>query len=81
MPMKYNLGSDCGSVGRAVSFDTRDPQFESSDRQILFTINCCIKNCNETTNIKEKEAGNKVSLSCCSVRSFHLHSRNSVCLI
>ena len=80
MPLKYNLGSDCGSVGRAVSFDTRDLQFESSDRQILFTINS-IKNCNETTNIKEKEAGNKVSLSCCSVRSFHLHSRNSVCLI
>ena len=39
MPLKYNLGSDCGSVGRAVSFDTRDLQFESSDRQILFTIN------------------------------------------
>ena len=28
----------CGSVGRAVASDTRDPWFESSNRQILFTI-------------------------------------------
>ena len=26
-------GSDCGSVGRAVAYDTRGPQFESSDQQ------------------------------------------------
>ena len=33
------LGSGCGTVGRAVASDTRDPRFESSHWQILFTIN------------------------------------------
>ena len=32
-------GSGCGSVGRVVAFDTRDPQFESSHQQNLFTLN------------------------------------------
>ena len=27
------LGSGCGSVGRAVASDTRDPRFKSSHRQ------------------------------------------------
>ena len=30
-----NMGSGCGSVGRAVTANTRDPQFESSHRQIF----------------------------------------------
>ena len=30
-------GSGCGAVGRAVASDTRDQQFESGHRQILFT--------------------------------------------
>ena len=33
-------GSSCDSVGSAFASDTRDPPFESSHRQILFTINC-----------------------------------------
>ena len=32
------LGSGCCSVGRAVAPETRDPRFESSNRQILFEI-------------------------------------------
>ena len=47
-------GSGCGSVGRAVAFDTRDLRFESSHQQIfikhLFTVNCV-----EKTKIKKKE--------------------------
>ena len=37
--LAFFFGSGCGSVGRAVRFNTRDPQFESSHRQILFSIN------------------------------------------
>ena len=37
--IEKQLGSGCGSVGRAVASDTRDPRFESSHQQILFTIN------------------------------------------
>ena len=37
-------GSGCGAVGRAVTYDTRGPGFESSHRQLLFehlfTVNC-----------------------------------------
>ena len=37
------MGSGCGSVGRVVASDSRDPQFESSHRQTfiehLFTVN------------------------------------------
>ena len=36
----YYWGSGCGSVGRAVASDTREPGFQSSRRQILLTINC-----------------------------------------
>ena len=46
------LGSGCGSVGRAVAADTRDPRFESSHRQNLSTINCI-----EKTKIKKKRPG------------------------
>ena len=38
-PIRYkneDLGSSCGSVGRAVVSNTRDPQFESSHRQYYF---------------------------------------------
>ena len=51
-----NEGSVCGSVGRAVASDTRDPQFESSHRQTfiehLITVNCV-----EKTKIKKKCPG------------------------
>ena len=47
--MVWPLGSDCGSVGRAVASDNRDPRFESSLQEILFTINCIGK-----TKIKKK---------------------------
>ena len=43
------IGDDGGSVGRVVASETRDPWFESSQRQILFTINCI-----EKTIIKKK---------------------------
>ena len=35
------LGSGCGSVGRAVTSDTRGPRFESSHRQNL--LNICLR--------------------------------------
>ena len=34
------MGSGCGTVGRVVTSDTRDQWFESSQRQILFAIDC-----------------------------------------
>ena len=44
---KEQLGSGCGSVGRAVASYTRGPRFESSHRQKfiehLFTVNCVLK--------------------------------------
>ena len=43
-------GSGCGSVGRAVASNSIDPQFASSHRQILFTIDC-FKNFIEKTKI------------------------------
>ena len=50
-------GSGCGSVGRAVAFDTRDPQFESRHRQ-----NFIYQLYNRKDENKEKEAGNGPSL-------------------
>ena len=51
------LGSDRGSVCRAVASDTRDPRFDSSHWQDfimnIFTVNCCGE-----TKIKRKEPGN-----------------------
>ena len=56
-PNMNQMGSGCGSVGRAVAFDTRDPRFDSSHQQTfikhLFNVNCV-----EKTKIKKKEAGN-----------------------
>ena len=44
------LGSGCGSVGRAGASNTRSPRFESSHQQKfiykiehLFTVNCVLK--------------------------------------
>ena len=38
----WAMGSNCGSVGRAVASDTRGPQFESSHRQkIIYILNYC----------------------------------------
>ena len=46
------MGSRCGSVGSTITSYTRDPRFESSNRQVLFTINCI-----EKTKIKIKRPG------------------------
>ena len=47
------MGSGCGSVGRAIASNTRDPRFESCHQQNLST-NCII----EEEENKEKETGN-----------------------
>ena len=55
-----SLGSGCGSVGRVVASNTRDPQFESSShRQILFTINC-IKDVLKIRKKKKKRRGQPI---------------------
>ena len=46
-------GSGCGSAGRAVASDTRDPQFEPSHQQ-----NFTYQLCHGKDENKEKEAGN-----------------------
>ena len=51
------MGSGCGSVGRAVAFDTRGPRFNSSHRQ-NFIEHLFIINCIEKMKINKKEAGN-----------------------
>ena len=43
-----NLGSGCGSVGRAIASDTRGPQFNSSRGRIF---------CIEKIKIKKKRPG------------------------
>ena len=43
------LGSGCGTVGRAVASDTRDPEFESSHLQFLCSLKCI-----EQMKIKKK---------------------------
>ena len=54
------MGSGCGSVGRAVTSNTRGPRFESSHRQkfinieqLLYTVNCVMKR----QKIKKKRPG------------------------
>ena len=48
------FGSGCGTVGKSVTFDSRDPQFESCHYDFLFAVNCIDK-----TNIGEEiETGN-----------------------
>ena len=49
-------GSGCGSVGRAVAFDTRGPRFDSSHRQ-NFIEHLFIINCIEKTKINKKRPG------------------------
>ena len=49
------MGRGCGSAGRAVASDPRDPLFESSYQQIFFTPN---NNSIVKTKLKEKEARN-----------------------
>ena len=54
------LGSGCGSVGRAVTSDTRGPRFESSHRQKFIYIlnNCLLSTVYWKDENKGKEAGN-----------------------
>ena len=49
-------GSGCGSVGRAVAFNTRGPRFNSSHRQ-NFIEHLFIINCIEKTKINKKRPG------------------------
>ena len=51
-----NLGSGCGSVGRAVAFDTRGPRFDSSHQQ-NFIEHLFIINCIEKMKINKKRPG------------------------
>ena len=54
----FILGSGGGSVGRAVTFDSRDPRFESQHRQ-SFNYQLLL---NRKDKNNEKEAGNGPSL-------------------
>ena len=59
-PQSHNqklVWSGCGSVGRAVAFNTRGLRFDSSHRQ-NFIEHLFIINCIEKTKINKKEAGN-----------------------
>ena len=51
-------GTGCGSVGKVVKLlpPPKDPRFESSHWQILFTI-VCIKTCVKQMKIKKKWPG------------------------
>ena len=49
-------GSGCGSVGRAVAFDTRGLRFDSSHRQ-NFIEHLFINSCIEKTKINKKRPG------------------------
>ena len=53
-------GSGCGSVGRAVTSNTRGPRFESSHRQkLIYILNyCLLSTVYWKTKIKKKEDGN-----------------------
>ena len=51
------MGSGWGSVGRPITSDNRDPQFETSHRQILYwTFVYCQLHCKDEN--KEKDVGN-----------------------
>ena len=50
------MGSGCGSVGRAVAYDTRGPRFDSSHWQ-NFNEHLFIVNCIEKTKINKKRLG------------------------
>ena len=47
------MGSGCGAVGRAVTYDTRGPGFDSSHRQLLLNIYLLLTVCRKDEN-KEK---------------------------
>ena len=49
-------GSGCGAVGRAVAYDTRVPEFESSHWQLLLKIYLLLTICRKDEN-KEKRPG------------------------
>ena len=53
LTIQATVGSGCGSVGRTVASDTRDPRFESSHRQKFVNCQLCI----EKTKIKKKRPG------------------------
>ena len=52
----FKSGSGCGSVGRAVAFDTRGPRFNSRHRQ-NFIEHLFIINCIEKRKINKKRPG------------------------
>ena len=54
---EYNNGSGCGSVGRAVTSNTRDPRFESSQWQNFITDTSTVENTEEKTKINKKGPG------------------------
>ena len=58
-PAQTEMGSGCGSVGRAVAYDTRGPRFESSHRQkFIYILNICLlSTVYWKDENKEKEAG------------------------
>ena len=51
------MGSGCGSVGRAVGSDTKDPRFKPPHRQ-SFIYQIFYQLYHRKDEIKEKEAGN-----------------------
>ena len=60
LSLLYKSCSGCGSVGRAVAFDTRSPQFDSSHWQNFIEhlfVNLFIINCYEKTKINKKRPG------------------------
>ena len=48
------LGNGCGSVGRAVAYNTRDLRFKSSHRQIFMHNMCCLHLTVENTKNEKK---------------------------
>ena len=66
-PMAYNLvftsrgysilGSGCGTVGRAVASDSRDPRFESTHLQFLLLSNVGIKTILQLRKQRKKRPG------------------------
>ena len=69
--ISLTFGSGCGSVCRAVASDTRDPRFESRQRQ-----NFIYQFYNRKDESKEKEAGNGPSnktISLASKSYFHFY--------
>ena len=48
------MGSGCGTIGRAVASNIRDPWFKPSHWQILYTFNYRYQNCNERNGTKKR---------------------------